>query len=277
MLEPLGRKQEADLMREIAHPLPVRVIAAMLGLPGTMQGQLEQWSDAIAQFMAPTRTLAQAEAAQRAVVGLRSYFRDAVAERRRHKGTDLISLILEIEENGDVLTEEEVYAQCVMLLFGGHETTRNLIGNGIYTLLGAPEEAARLREEPALIRSAVEELLRLESPVQFTARIVKEEMELFGVVLQPGEIISFILAAANRDGRQFDDPDRLDLGRMNNAHLAFGAGPHFCIGNQIARMEGQAAILELVRRFPRMQLAAQAPEWVPNYNFRGLKTLPVNL
>jgi cytochrome P450 len=167
MLDPVQNASQTEIMQQIAHPLPVRVIAEMLGITGAMQQQLTQWSDAIANFFGnPRRTLEQTSAAQQAVLALADFFRDVVAERRRAKGDDLISLLLEIEADGDVLTEEELYAQCVMLLFGGHETTRNLIGNGILTLLQNPQEASRLRDNPALIRSAVEELLPYQSPVQ---------------------------------------------------------------------------------------------------------------
>ena len=276
ILEPLRHASEAELMHEIAHPLPVRVIAEMLGLPGSGRDQLIQWLDAIATFIGnPRRTLEEIRSAQLAVVALTEFFRGAVAERRRQKGGDLISLLLDIEEDGDVLTEEELYAQCVMLLFGGHETTRNLIGNGMQALLQHPEELSRLRDHPEMIRSAVEGLLRYESPVQYAGRIVKEEMELCGVRLRQGDVIAFMLGAANRDPQQFKDPCRLNLARLNNAHLAFGAGPHFCIGNQLARLEGQVAILRMVQQFPRMRLAVQHLEWAPNIGLRGLKSLPV--
>jgi cytochrome P450 len=187
----------------------------------------------------------------------------------------LISLLLDIEEDGQFLTEEELYAQCVGLLFAGHETTRNLIGNGMFTLLRHPREMAELREDPELIRTAVEELLRFESPVQFTGRVSKEEMEICGVRVCQGQATLFMLGAANRDPRQFKDPDRLNLRRFNNPHIAFGAGAHFCIGNQLARLEGQIAILGLVQQFPQMHLAEQHIEWAPNFGLRGLKELPV--
>src|SRR6266702_4510469 len=278
MLEPLRQKSEADILQEIAHPLPVRVIAEMLGVPETLHEHFIQWSDALAIMMGnPRRTLEQTRLAQEAVLALTAFFRAAVAERRRQKGSDLISLLLDIEEDGDVLTEEELYAQCVMLLFGGHETTRNLIGNGIYTLLRHPAEMAELRESPEIIRTAVEELLRYESPVQYTGRTAKEDMEVCGAALHQGQQILFMLGAANRDPQQFKEPDQLNLKRLNNPHLAFGAGAHFCIGNQLARLEGQLAILKMVQQFPRMQLASPRLEWAANFGFRGLKTLPVVL
>jgi pimeloyl-[acyl-carrier protein] synthase len=164
-----------------------------------------------------------------------------------------------------------------MLLFAGHETTRNLIGNGMYSLLRNPPQLAELRDHPEMIRSAVEELLRYESPVQYTHRMVKEEMEVCGRQLCPGEVVVFMLGAANRDPQQFEDPQCLNLARPHNAHLAFGAGPHFRIGKQLARLEGQVAILRMVQQFPRMRLAAEEPEWAANLGLRGLKRLPVAL
>ena len=278
MLEPMRHIAEADILREIAHPLPVRVIAEMLGVPETLHDYFVKQSDAIAIFFGnPQRTVEQTKSAHDAVIALTEFFRGAVAERRRRKGSDLISLLLDIEEDGEVLTEEELYAQCVGLLFAGHETTRNLIGNGMYTLLRHPEAMAELREDPELIRTAVEELLRFESPVQFTGRVAKEEMEICGVKVGRGQAILFVLGAANRDPHQFKDPDRLNLRRLNNPHLAFGAGAHFCIGNQLARLEAQIAILGLVRQFPRMGLAEQHIEWAPNFGLRGLKALPVKV
>lgn len=278
MLGPLRLASEADIVREVAYPLPVRVIAEMLGVPEELHEYFIEWSDAIAMFLgSPQRNFEQAVAAQEAVLALTEFFRAAVAERRQHKGGDLISLLIDIEEDGEVLTAEELYAQCIMLLFGGHETTRNLIGNGMYTLLRHPESMSELREDPQLIPSAVEELLRYESPVQMTGRIAKEEMDVCGVRLRQGESLVFMLGAANRDSEQFEDPDKLNLKRLRNSHLAFGAGAHFCIGNQLARMEGQIAILRMVQQFPRMKLVASPPEWVKNFGFRGLKRLTVTI
>jgi cytochrome P450 len=212
----------------------VRVIAQMLGMPTAMQEQCIDWTNAIAYLFGSPITVDSARAAQQAVGALTSFFRETVTERRRNKGNDLISLLIDIEEDGEVLTEEELYAQCVMLLFGGHETTRNLIGNGMYTLLKNPQGMTEIRENPKTIRTAVEELLRYESPVQFIARIAKEEIEVAGVHIQAGENIMFLLGAANRDPRQFEEPDRLNLRRLKNDHLSFGAGVHFCIGNLLA-------------------------------------------
>jgi hypothetical protein len=277
ILDPLGHLSQADLVNELAYPMPVRVISELLGVPETMHSAFLRWSAAIAEFNgSPNRTVEHAQNAQNAVLALTDFFRGAVAERRSNKGNDLISLLIDIEEDGEALTEEELYAQCVMLLFAGHETTRNLIASGIYSLLREPEKLAELRENPALIRSAVEEFLRFESPIQYTARVAKEDIELCGVRIPKRQTILCMLGAANRDPKRFTDPDTLDLNRLNNQHLAFSAGPHFCIGSQLARLEGQVAILRTIERFPNLRLA-QAAEWAPNFGFRGLKALPVGM
>jgi cytochrome P450 len=276
MLTPLQHGSEVDLMREFANPMPVRIILEMLGIPQELRDTFVDWSRAIALFRgSPDRTVEQAKGAQDALIELTDFFRKTVAERRHKKGNDLISLLIDIEEEGEVLTEEELYAQCIALLFAGHETTRNLIGNGMFTLLQHPEETAELRESPEMIRTAVEEILRYESPVQFTARVLKEDIEVCGQRIPKKWTILCMLGAANRDPKKFEEPNRLNLKRLNNEHLAFSAGPHFCIGAQLARLEGQIAIMNLLRRFPKMKLAAPRPEWASTFGFRGLKSLPV--
>jgi cytochrome P450 len=278
MLKPLQPGSEVELMREFANPMPVRIISEMLGVPQERHDDFVAWSRAIAVFRgSPDRTVEQARAAQDALLALTDFFRNTVAERRRNKGNDLISLLIDIEEEGEVMTEEELYAQCIALLFAGHETTRNLIGNGMYTLLKNPEQTAELREKPEIIRTAVEEILRYESPVQFTARVLKEEIEVCGQRIPKQWSVLCMLGAANRDPKKFKDPNQLNLQRLNNEHLAFSAGPHFCIGAQLARLEGQVALLNLVQRFPQMKLTGPRPEWAPTFGFRGLKSLPVIL
>jgi cytochrome P450 len=278
MLAPLREGAEIDLMSEFANPLPVRIILALLGIPQEMNEMLVGLSRDVAGFRGtPTPTVEQAQRAQDALIALKDFFTRTVAERRRNKGKDLISLLIDIEEQGEVLTEEELFAQCTALLFAGHETTRNLIGNGMYTLLRHPEETSELRDNPEMIRSAVEEILRFESPVQFTSRVLKEDIEVCGQVIPKRWSILCMLGAANRDPKQFKEPDQLNLKRLNNQHLAFSAGPHFCIGSQLARMEGQVAILNLVQRFPKMKLSGPKPEWAPTFGFRGLKSLVVSL
>jgi cytochrome P450 len=276
MLKPLQHGTEVELLHEFANPMPVRIISELLGVPQALHGTFVNASRAIAVFRGnPNRTVEEARAAQAALIELTEFFRKTVAERRRNKGNDLISLLIDIEEEGEVLTEEELYAQCIALLFAGHETTRSLIGNGMYTLLQHQQQMAELREKPEMIRSAVEELLRYESPVQFTARVLKEDIEVCGQQIRKGWTVLCMLGAANRDPKQFKEPNRLNLKRLNNQHLAFGAGLHFCIGAQLARLEGQVALLNLVQRFPEMKLTGPRPEWASTFGLRGLKSLPV--
>ena len=278
MLDRLRGGSQVDLMSEFANPMPVRIISELLGVPEALHGTFVKTSRAIAVFRgSPNRTVEEARAAQDALIELTEFFRKTVAERRQNKGTDLISLLIDIEEGGDVLTEEELYAQCVSLLFAGHETTRNLIGNGMYALLRNPDQLAELREKPEMIRSAVEELLRFESPVQFTARVLKEDIEVCGQKIPKGWTILCMLGAANRDPKQFEQPNQLNLGRLNNQHLAFSAGIHFCIGAQLARLEGQVAIQKLIQTFPNMKVAIPRPQWASTFGFRGLTTLPVTI
>jgi cytochrome P450 len=275
VLDSIDARSEADLVTELAYPMPVRVISELLGVPETMHDAFLGWSAAIAEFNgSPHRTVEHAQNAQNAVLALTDFFRKAVADRRRNRGDDLISLLINIKEEGEAFTEEELYAQCVMLLFAGHETTRNLIANGIYLLLREPEKMAELRDNPALIRPAIEEFLRLESPIQYTARVTTEPVDYCGIRIPKRQTILCMLGAANRDPRQFDNPDALVLNRPDNQHLAFSAGPHFCIGAQLARLEGQAAILKTIQRFAKLRLAT-TPAWERNFGFRGLKTLQV--
>ncbi len=228
MLDALPPGSEVELLSSFANTVPLRIISHMLGVPQELHKTFAEWSRAIAVFRgSPERTVEQARAAQDALVALTDFFRETVAERRRNKGNDLISLLIDIEEEGEALTEEELYAQCIALLFAGHETTRNLIGNGMYTLLKNPEEANELREKPEMIRTAVEEILRYESPVQFTARVLKEDIEVCGQRIPKKWSILCMLGAANRDPKQFKDPDQLNLKRLKNEHLAFSAGPSF--------------------------------------------------
>ena len=188
---------------------------------------------------------------------------------------DLLSALIAAEEAGDKLNEEELLATCVLLLIAGHETTVNLIGNGTLALLRHPDQLQRLRQSPALITTAVEELLRFDGPVQRTSRILSEDVTVGGVTIKEGEMVMPFLAAADRDPAQFPDPDRLDLGRTENRHIAFGWGIHFCLGAPLARVEAQIAINTLVQRMPKLALATEAPEYRLSLTLRGLARLPV--
>ncbi len=203
------------------------------------------------------------------------YFRQLLPERRRHPRNDLLSLLIAAEEQGDKLSEGELLSTCILLYIAGHETTVNLIGNGLLALLRHGDQLRRLREEPALAASAVEELLRYDGPVQRTARFTTVDVEIGGRAIDKGAMVVTAIGAANRDPAQFADPDRLDLGRVDNRHIAFGFGIHFCLGAPLARLEGQVALGTLARRLPALALATDTVEWRESQVLRGLKALPV--
>jgi cytochrome P450 len=278
LLDDVRGRQTIDLIKDFAYPLPVRVICELLGLPEELHDRCVVLSNDIALWMGDLRRPPErARLAQQAIRELESYFAQTVRERRGAPKDDLLSLLLDATDEDGAMSEEELYAQCVMLLFGGHETTRNLIGNGMYTLLKHPEACGQLLDDESLLPAAIEELLRYESPVQAFGRVVKTDLELDGTQLPAGSVITFMIGAAHRDSRQYSDPDRLDLRRPHNRHLAFGGDAHVCLGSTLARLEGRLSISALIRRFPSMRLVDEQPDWGPNFAFRGLNTLHVRV
>jgi cytochrome P450 len=268
---------EPDLVRDLAYPLPVRVISRLLGVPDSLHPECVALSnDFAAWFGNPLRTVDAARAAQAAVRRLVALFETIVRERTGKNEGDLLDLMLEIAQQAE-LTPEELYAQCVLLLIAGHETTRNLIGNGIYTLLRHPEALAQVRASESAVRAAVEEVLRYESPVQAYGRGTTEDIDYGGVTIPEGSAVFFIVAAAHRDPRHVSEPDRFDIHRKHNRHLAFGTDAHVCLGSTLARLEGQIAIGETLRRFPALTLLDTEPDWSPIYALRGLRRLRVRL
>lgn len=266
-----------DLITALAYPLPITVICELLGVPTADRPRIRQWTRALmdSERLIPTRaTFARIE---QAVDEFEDYLRDLVSRRQSRPGDDLLSALVAVKEHDDRLTENELLSTCLLLLIAGHETTLNLIGNGMLALLRHPDQLQRLQENPALIRSAVEELLRYDSPVQMTGRIVVGTVEFAGQTLHDGEAVFPLLGAANRDPDRFADPDRLDLARPDPRHLSFGGGPHFCLGAPLARLEGQVAIGTLVQRLPTLRLDTDTLEWRPNPNLRGLAALPVTV
>jgi len=278
LLDQVERRGHMDVIADLAYPLPVTVICDMLGVPVGDHEQMRDWSSDIIRSLDAIGIPSDDSVVERGRVGRRGiadYFRGLLPDRRRHPRADLLSSLIAVEEQGDRLTEGELLATCVLLFIAGHETTVNLIGNGLLALLRHPEELERLRSEPALIGSAVEELLRFDSPVQRTARITNAEVEVGGKTLPPGAFVVTAIGAANRDPRHFPDPDRLDIGRSENRHIAFGFGIHFCLGAPLARVEGQLALGTLMRRMPKLRLASPDLEWRESSTLRGLKALPV--
>lgn len=267
-----------DVIADLAYPLPVTVICDMLGVPVGDHEQIKEWSSDIIRSLDAIGVPSDPSIVERGRIGRRGiadYFRALLPERRRRPRADLLSALIAAEEQGDRLTEGELLATCVLLFIAGHETTVNLIGNGTLALLKHPEQLRRLREDPALIGSAIEELLRYDGPVQRTARIPSEDITIGGRTIPKGEMVMPFLGAANRDPAQFPDPDRLDITRADNRHIAFGMGIHFCLGAPLARMEGQIAINTLLRRLPKLALAGQRPEHRQSLTLRGLVSLPV--
>jgi hypothetical protein len=278
LLDQVERRGHMDVIADLAYPLPVTVICDMLGVPGGDHEQMRDWSSDIIRSLDAIGIPSDDSIVERGRVGRRGiaeYFRALLPERRRHARADLLSSLIAVEEQGDRLTEGELLATCVLLFIAGHETTVNLIGNGLLALLRHPAELERLRSEPGLIGSAVEELLRFDSPVQRTARITNAVVEVGGKTLPPGAFVVTAIGAANRDPRHFPDPDRLDIGRTENRHIAFGFGIHFCLGAPLARVEGQLALAALMRRMPKLRLANRELEWRESSTLRGLKALPV--
>jgi cytochrome P450 len=276
LLDAAEERGRLDVITDLAYPVPVTVIAEMLGIPPDGYETFKEWSATLAASLDPMISSERREAAFDARDALFEYLQPIIAERRREPTDDLISGLVAAEERGDMFSEREVQVMINLLLIAGHETTVNLIGNGVQALLRNPDQLERLRRHPELIGSAVEELLRYDSPVQLTGRVVVEEMEMAGHQLHPGHFMITILGAANRDPQQFPDPNRLDIARSPNHHFSFGRGIHFCLGAPLARIEGQAAIGALVRRFGALRLDGE-PVQRDQVTLRGLESLPVAL
>lgn len=269
-------REETDFIHRFARQLPARVIAGMLGVGKPERADFIAWSDDVAAFVgSPAPTMDVALRAQDSLVALNEYFRALLPERRRHRGTDLVSRLIEAEEQGLIVTTKELLAQCCTLLFAGHETTRNLLGNGLLTLLQHPAQWQRLQDTPALMPSALKELLRYESPVQYTGRRAKADIELHGCLIRKGDLVIPLIGAANRDPKKFSNPDTFNILRDEGNHLSFGYGPHVCIGATLTYLEAEIAFTALMRRYPGLRLAEAEPEWGGNAVYRSLVTLPL--
>ncbi|MGE0679715.1 MAG: cytochrome P450 [Candidatus Binatia bacterium] len=264
-----------DLMTAFAYPLPVLVICEMLGVPAKDRDIFKAWSGDLARILDPILTPDIVERGHALIGSMAEYFRELIEQLRKNPQGSLLDAMIAAEEQGDRLSEEELLANCILLFGAGHETTVNLIGNGTLSLLRHPAQLAKLQANPDLIESAIEECLRYESPVQMTGREVKQDVEIDGVRVSAGERLFTLIGAANRDPSQFSDPDRFDITREDNKHLAFGHGIHFCLGASLARLEGQFAIGTLVRRLPGLKLKGDSLQWRDAFTLRGLQALPV--
>ena len=275
ILDAMAAAGHSDVMADLAFPLPVSVIGELVGVPAADRMAFQPLVRAATAGLEPFIGNEAITAAMAAQDQLRAYFVDLLAERRRQPADDLLSGLAQAREAGDALNDDEIIATAILLFAAGFETTTNLIGNGLLALLQHPEQFSRLQADPGLAPSAVEELLRFDSPVQFDGRHAFEEVDLAGVPVPEGGDVVTILGAANRDPARFSDPDRLDLRREEGPPLSFASGIHFCLGAALARVEGQIVFGKLLDRFADMELASAEPEWKNRITLRGLAQLPV--
>jgi cytochrome P450 len=265
-----------EFIEDFAFPLPASVIMMMLGVPWEDIGQIRLWSDQLAAYLGGAQTeLDNMEQAREGTLKMAEYFRVLV---RGHKGgaeDDLVGLMLNAGEEGDRMSEEEIVSNCVLLLFAGHETTTNLLGNGLFHLLRNPAQHRLLAGHAGLVRGAVEEFLRYDASVPAVLKVASEAFEFHGCRIKQGDVVLAFIASANRDPRRFENPDLLDITREDNRHLAFAFGIHFCLGAPLARMEASIAFSTIFRRFEGLTLLDEDPPWLPQIFLRGLKGLPV--
>ncbi len=276
-LDKAQAKGGMDAIADLAYPFPLNVVSEIIGAPTEGLVLLKACAVDIVNFFGspPHLYIEKAEAAMRSVNETTEFLREILRERRKHPKQDLMSGLIAAEERGEVMSEDEVLATCLMMVFAGFETTTNLIGNGLLLLLQHPDELRRLRQDPSLMKSAVGEMLRVESPVQRLSRMALEDFELGGKSVRRGDLIFLMAASANRDESQFIDPDRFDIGRDTRHHLAFGHSIHLCPGNTLAQLEAQLLFTELLRRVPKIQLSGIKPNWQVNLSVRSLNHLHV--
>jgi cytochrome P450 len=278
LIEAAAAKGEMDVLEDLANPLPARVTAEIFGVPVEDYRRLKSWSENFAEMLGNFQhNPGRAAGVLRSVEAMTAYFREAVRRQATEPREGLVNALATAEVGGDHLSEDEVVANIIVTMVGGMETTTNLIGNGMLSLLRHPVEMERLREDPALMPSAIEELLRYESPSQHTARLAPDDVELGGRTIKRNQAVIAVMGAANRDPDRFSDPDRLDLERRDNRHVAFAWAGHFCFGAPLARIEGEAALTTLLHHFPKLRLAPGPISWRPNLGLRGLTALRVEL
>jgi cytochrome P450 len=277
LLDSIDERREFDFIADFAGPLPALVIMDMLGVPREELGRLKRLSDEMALFIGSSRDAPEkyerAAAATREMAGI---FRELVSARRAALQRDLLSELVALDEGGEHLSEEELIATCMLLLFAGHETTTHHLANGLRALLAFPGELEKLRADPSLAPAAVEELLRYDGPIGAQVRIVQEPHTLHGKALRPGERVFLLMNAANRDPRAYPEPDRLDLRRNGVPHLTFGFGAHICLGFPLARLEGQIVLPAVLARWRRLEIAAEPP-WMDSMVLRGMKVMPLRV
>jgi hypothetical protein len=276
LLERIGAREEFDFIGDFAGPLPALVIMDMLGVPRAELERVKRLSDEMALFIGSARETADKyDRAEAATHEMSAFFRVLIAGRRAEPRADLLSALAHLDDEGERLSDDELVATCVLLLFAGHETTTHHLANGLAALLRFPAELARLRADPGLAAAAVEELLRYDGPIGAQVRIVQREQELHGKTLAPGDRVFLLLNAANRDPRAYDEPDRLDLERNGPPHLTFGFGTHICLGFPLARLEGQVALPAVLARWRKLELTGARPQWLDSLVLRGMTAMPL--
>ena len=278
LLDQAEAQGRMEVIQDFAFPLPAIIIATMLGVPPEDREQFNRWSSYFGRLLdGGDFSLETVFEAVSEVSNFLDYFRAIIHARRTAPKDDLLQAMMNAQEQGDALSEDELLGNCILLLAAGHGTTTHLIGNGTLALLRNPDQLRLLKEQPALISSAVAELLRYDSPVQLTSRRAKEALRIGEQQVSTGQAVIMLLGAANHDPAQFADPDRLILARQENRHLSFGLGIHFCLGAPLARVEGEIAFSTLLKRFPHLRLDTDVVEWQSSIVFRGLQQLPVSL
>jgi pimeloyl-[acyl-carrier protein] synthase len=275
LLDAVEGNGEMDVISALAYPLPVRIVCEMLGVPVEDQASIRQWSRKIAPILDPIVTAEAQAGIEEASNHLIAYWDRLIEDRRADLRDDLLSELIRAEDEGHRLDHDELRSTCDLVLIAGHETTMNLIGNGLLALLRHPDQTEKLRQNPKLARNAVEELLRFDSPVHLTARTATEDVEVGGVPIERGWLAIVAIGGVNRDPAHFEDPDRLNIERHPNPHAAFSAGAHFCVGAGLARLEAQLAFPRLLQRMPKLELADPEPAYRETITLRGLKALPV--
>ncbi len=277
LLDEAAEEDEIDLVARVAHRVPVAVIGELLGVPLEDREDFLRWSTGMVGLLDPLQGSGGAAPMLDAIRSLNEYFRPLLAERRAAPRDDLLSAMIAAEEEGQKLAEADLLALASLLLVAGHETTSNLIGNAVIALLQNPGERKRLTEDLTLLPSAVDEFLRFDSPIILTDRAAIEDCEIGGQRIRAGQLVMTVLAAANRDPARFEDPNRLDVGRTDNRHLAFGHGNHFCLGSQLARLEAEVVLGALLRRFPDFEGPPAPADWHRSMLLRGPVALPLRL
>lgn len=304
LLDASQRKDEVDIIHDLAYPLPVMVIAELLGLPAQDRAQFKKWSDDLFAILGTVRKIPHLmQRAAQSLAEMTDFVTALSRERRGNPRDDLLSALLSVaddvgniscpyhisdsslrhsggqlvheREANTTLSQAELVANINILLSTGHETTTHLIGNGLLALMQHPDQMQKLRDQPAFLASAIEEILRYDNPVQITYRSAIEDVEINGKTIHAGDLVNCILGSANRDPKRFSNPDRFDITRNEGRHLSFGLGIHFCIGASLVRLEAEIAFAEILRRYPNIKLAAETPAWQEHPIFRGLKSLPV--